>query len=82
MRPISILYFGIALLAPVFFFATTLMNETHPLLPWIVCPLLFAAAATLAAVPAQRTFRDPTFTKLFAWSVFIGLVEALMFTVV
>lgn len=82
MRPISILYYAIALFAPVFLFALTLVNEQYPILPWLLCPVLFMVAAVLSVAPAQRTFKDPVFTKIFFLSVLVGLAEAAAFTVV
>jgi hypothetical protein len=64
----SMLIWGFALIFPVLLFIVIgdNLNERQPVLPFIVCPLLFAGAAWLTAKNL----------KWVAWAFIAGLAEA------
>lgn len=79
MKPINLLYFAVALFAPILVFTvfTENTNETHPLNVWVLCPVLFAIAGALSSKGKLVVENIVTHRlKWIGWSVFVGLVEA------
>lgn len=72
---VSIAIYVVALIAPVVLFATTLLHEKYPVLPFIVCIPLMAGAGYLTS----RTEGDAVNWKWVAWSALFGLIVALLF---
>ena len=74
MKPISLAYYAAALFGPILYFCvlTNNTNETHPILVFVVCPILFAIAGWLSSAGFIMKARY----KWTAWSVLAGLVEA------
>lgn len=80
-QPIPFLATAFALVAPVVFFVTTLLNEKYPWLPFLVCiPLLMGAVATWFAAP-ERTFSNASFRAAEAWAAFLGIIMGILFLV-
>lgn len=79
MKPINLLYYALALFAPIFIFTvfTNNTNETHPVYVWLLCPLLYAAAGLLSSMGKLVVENKITYRfKWIGWSVVIGLAEA------
>jgi len=76
MKPISILWYAIALFAPIIYFTvlTNNTNETQHALVYVVCLALFAVAGWLSSAGFVMKARYKwVFTSLLA-----GLAEALL----
>lgn len=75
MKPINLLYYGIALIAPILIFVVwgNNLNERQPILVYVVCWLLFVLAGNFS-VPGDYT--TPSKVKWILWSSFVGIVEA------
>lgn len=78
MKKISLLYYAVALFAPIIYFTvlTNNTNETNPLAVWTVCPVLFAIAGYLSS----QGFVMKARYKWIIASVIAGLVEAFLLT--
>lgn len=76
MKAISILWYAIALFAPILYFTvlTSNTNETNHPLVYVVCLILFAGAGWLSSAG----FPNKTRFKWTGWSVIVGLAEALL----
>jgi hypothetical protein len=74
-----VLSFAVALFAPVIFFSTTLLNESHPALPFEVCVPLYALAGFISGFEKGTANKD--LWKWILWSAVVGAIAAVLFTV-
>lgn len=76
MKPISILWYAIALFAPIIYFTvlTNNTNETQHVLAYVVCISLFAGAGWLSSAGFVMKARY----KWIGASLLAGLAEALL----
>jgi hypothetical protein len=76
----------VAILFNVIFFSLTLVNETAPILPWIICPVTFLACPLIMAggfAAAKAEWKVSTsYKNTVKWYGAVGLVIALLLTVV
>lgn len=74
MKPTNLIGYAVALFLPIFWFTvlTSNTNETHPIQPFILCPVLFAGAGVIAS----KGFMVKARAKWIGVSVLAGLVEA------
>lgn len=75
MKITNLIGYAVALFLPIIWFTvlTDNTNETHPIQPFILCPILFAGAGVIAS----KGFVFKARAKWIAASLLAGIAEAL-----
>lgn len=74
MKITNLIGYAVALFLPIIWFTVLAdnTNETHPIQPFILCPILFAGAGVIAS----KGFVFKARAKWLAASILAGLAEA------
>lgn len=74
MKMTNLIGYAVALFLPIIWFTvlTDNTNETHPIQPFILCPILFAGAGVIAS----KGFPFKTRAQWITVSIIAGLAEA------